>query len=111
MTPAVPRAPHARALIEGLGRVSTPLLRAALFRTALIEVHTRPSEIARACGVSDAVVSLVLQGRQPGGEKGREVQEEVARRLRIPVDLLFPIRGPATTGRAAWSEASKAAHE
>jgi transcriptional regulator with XRE-family HTH domain len=50
----------------------------------------RPSELARAAGVSHQYVSAVLAGRRPPSRK----LLEAARELGVPVDALF---GDATT--------------
>lgn len=87
-------------LVERLREATTPVVRAALFRSALLSLSPprRPSNVARSCKVSGAMVSMVLQGKRVGGIKGRKVQDHVAELLAVEVEDLFPDRGPVTKG-------------
>lgn len=59
-------------------------------KKALIDAQLSGAEIARACHVSEALVSRVLKGERIMGPKAREVMHFIAGRVGIPASILFP---------------------
>lgn len=55
-------------------------------KARLVERGVTMTEIAAACAVSVALVSMVASGQR----RNRAVEEEIARRLHTPIGDLFP---------------------
>jgi len=87
-------------LSRQLKKAKTPQERSMIFRVALMgsPYRSTPAILARACEVSEATVTKVLQWKAVGGVKVRRVQDKVALLLCEPVDEIFPVRGPAIAG-------------
>lgn len=61
------------------------------------------ARVARKLGISEAHVSLVVSGEREASDR---VKKEIARRLKLPVEEVFPVEEPAPAHSSAEGEAA-----